>query len=62
MHISKIIRQGNSLVVTLPRKMLESAGLKLGDYVAMTLADYKITIEKVRFPRHETGRNKHRSD
>ena len=60
MVINKIIKQGNSIVVPLPRRYMDALQWELGDYVVLTLGQGKITIEKVRFPRYETGRDQHR--
>jgi len=47
MRISRVIRQGSSLVVTLPRQLLMAAGINLGDYVFLILKDQDIIIRKV---------------
>jgi len=62
MVINKIIKQGNSIVVPLPRRYMDALQWKLGDYVVLSLMPDKIIIEKVRFPQDEAKGDQHRPD
>ncbi len=45
-QITKVSKQGNSLGVRIPKKMLEKMGLSQGDEVALTLSEGRIQISK----------------
>jgi len=57
----RIYQQGNSLVISIPMWMLETIGLKKGDYIAMTVeGKKKIVIQTVKVigrKRAEKGNN-----
>ncbi len=45
-QVTKVSKQGNSLGVRIPKKMLEKMGLSQGDEVALTLSEGRIQISK----------------
>lgn len=47
MDISKVIKVGNSLALTIPKQMLMAAGILKGDYVLITLREDGLRINKM---------------
>jgi len=62
MVIRKLLAIGNSVAFTIPKRFIDHLGWIDGDYVMLSVQDGKIIIQKVRFPRYETGRDQHRSN
>lgn len=46
-EVSRIKRHGNSLTVTIPKKILLDVPLKHGDQVAMRVAGAKLIMERI---------------
>ena len=46
MHTTRLHKMGNSTAVTLPRDVLEKAGLERGDQVTLQVRDGRIEIVK----------------
>jgi antitoxin component of MazEF toxin-antitoxin module len=46
--LRKIFKSGNSLVISLPKQMLESLGISCGSDVSVALEDGKIVIRPMR--------------
>lgn len=46
-EVSRIKRHGNSLTVTIPKKILSDIPLKHGDQVAMRVAGAKLIMERI---------------
>lgn len=46
-EVSRVKRHGNSLTVTIPKKILSDIPLKHGDQVAMRVAGAKLIMERI---------------
>ena len=46
-EVSRIKKHGNSLTVTIPKKILADIALKHGDQVAMRVAGAKLIMERI---------------
>lgn len=48
MEIRKIFKSGNSYVVSLPKEVVETFGVKTGDHVEFSLKNGKVTLKPYR--------------
>lgn len=56
MVIRKVVKVGNSLMVSIPRDMLQDQELKRGDYVQIYLAMEHILIKKCKESPYQTSK------
>lgn len=45
MEVRKVFKSGNSYVVSLPKEVVETFGVKSGDHIEFSLKDGKITLK-----------------
>lgn len=45
MEIRKVFKSGNSYVVSLPKEVVETFGVKSGDHIEFSLKDGKVTLK-----------------